>query len=666
MRGRVRRLLQTWIPRVAFLALVALPAPGAHAAIPASQRQALLDLYSSTNGPGWYTKTGWNGAAGTECTWYGVRCDAAQGNVTELRFYSNGLGGPLPATFCNLTSLWYVDLSSNAINTAIPSFAGCTALAYLDLGYDGLTGTIPSFASNTALYMLNLEHNGLSGSIPSFAANGELRQLFIPYNKLTGSIPSFDRNPKLTTLMLHSNQLSGSIPSFASNPALTELFLQVNALTGGVPSFAANPKLQSLYLYVNPLGGTIPSFASNPALVELNLSWAQLTGTIPSFAANPALTFLDLTSNQLSGEIPSLAANTALQRLWLDHNQLTGTIPSLATNTALQSVTLEYNQLTGSIPSLASCTALQDFTAHWNRLSGPFPTFAAGTALRYFDLASNMLSGPIDPSLKAHTGIGSLDIGWNALYSTDPALTAFLNTKDYDWEKTQTIAPTGLGLSGVLPTQATLSWTPIAYTSDPGTYQVLYGNASGGPYTLYAETAGKATSSVTVTGLAPGTPYYFVVRSTTSAHANNQNKVLSESTPEVSILPPPVATRFYSLPPCRVFDTRNSSGPDAASPSLSAGPPRIFETAGRCGIPSTARSLSINVAVVSPTAPGYLSLYPGNLAPPRTSTINFRSGQTKANNAVLVLATDGTGRIGVVNGSAGSLDFILDVNGYFE
>ena len=86
----------------------------------------------------------------------------------------------------------------------------------------------------------------------------------------------------------------------------------------------------------------------------------------------------------------------------------------------------------------------------------------------------------------------------------------------------------------------------------------------------------------------------------------------------------------------------------------------------RSRIPSTARSLSGNVAVVSPTAPGYLSLYPANLAPPRTSTINFQSGQTKANNAVLVLATDGTGRIGVVNGSAGSLDFILDVNGYFQ
>ena len=118
---------------------------------------------------------------------------------------------------------------------------------------------------------------------------------------------------------------------------------------------------------------------------------------------------------------------------------------------------------------------------------------------------------------------------------------------------------------------------------------------------------------------------------------------------------------------CQVIYGDAYGGPDAAaSPALSAGPPRIFETAGRCGIPSTARSLSVNVAVVSPTAPGYLSLYPANLAPPRTSTINFQSGQTKANNAVLVLATDGTGRIGVVNGSAGSLDFILDVNGYFE
>jgi len=45
------------------------------AAIPAAERQALIDLYNSTNGASWTTITNWNGAAGTENTWFGGNND---------------------------------------------------------------------------------------------------------------------------------------------------------------------------------------------------------------------------------------------------------------------------------------------------------------------------------------------------------------------------------------------------------------------------------------------------------------------------------------------------------------------------------------------------------------------------------------------------------------
>ena len=44
----------------------------ATAAIPASERAVLVDLYTSTQGQGWVSATNWNGAAGTECTWFGI------------------------------------------------------------------------------------------------------------------------------------------------------------------------------------------------------------------------------------------------------------------------------------------------------------------------------------------------------------------------------------------------------------------------------------------------------------------------------------------------------------------------------------------------------------------------------------------------------------------
>lgn len=76
----------------------------AQAAIPASERAVLTDLYASTNGAGWINNAGWGGAAGTECTWYGVTCDNTQSNVTSISLDGNKLVGTLPA-ISGLTAL---------------------------------------------------------------------------------------------------------------------------------------------------------------------------------------------------------------------------------------------------------------------------------------------------------------------------------------------------------------------------------------------------------------------------------------------------------------------------------------------------------------------------------------------------------------------------------
>jgi preprotein translocase subunit SecY len=41
---------------------------GSFAAISQSEHDALMDLYNSTNGSGWYNNTNWGGALGTENT----------------------------------------------------------------------------------------------------------------------------------------------------------------------------------------------------------------------------------------------------------------------------------------------------------------------------------------------------------------------------------------------------------------------------------------------------------------------------------------------------------------------------------------------------------------------------------------------------------------------
>ena len=47
-----------------------------YAQIPQIERDALIALYNSTDGANWTDNTGWLGEAGTECSWFGVRCYA--------------------------------------------------------------------------------------------------------------------------------------------------------------------------------------------------------------------------------------------------------------------------------------------------------------------------------------------------------------------------------------------------------------------------------------------------------------------------------------------------------------------------------------------------------------------------------------------------------------
>jgi hypothetical protein len=92
----------------------------------------------------------------------------------------------------------------------------------------------------------------------------------------------------------------------------------------------------------------------------------------------------------------------------------------------------------------------------------------------------------------------------------------------------------------------------------------------------------------------------------------------------------------------------------------------MFALAGTCGIPSTALAISVNVTIVGPSARGFLTLGPSDRMLPITSTINYKAGASRENNAIVGLSTDGAGGIFVFDESAGPVQFILDVNGYFR
>jgi 6-phosphogluconolactonase (cycloisomerase 2 family) len=169
-------------------------------------------------------------------------------------------------------------------------------------------------------------------------------------------------------------------------------------------------------------------------------------------------------------------------------------------------------------------------------------------------------------------------------------------------------------------------------------------------------TGGDGTNQVTFTAGTPGVLTIAVVETPAIGCPSPQVSA------QVAVVPPP-GLRFYTLTPCRVIDTRNAISP-YGGPPLAGGTARTFVFLGQCGLPATAKAVSLNVTVTQPTAEGYLRLYPGNASLPSTSTINYRAGQTRANNAISGLGTSGD--LAVHCDQLGNVQLIVDINGYFQ
>jgi hypothetical protein len=121
---------------------------------------------------------------------------------------------------------------------------------------------------------------------------------------------------------------------------------------------------------------------------------------------------------------------------------------------------------------------------------------------------------------------------------------------------------------------------------------------------------------------------------------------------------------LFTVASCRIVDTRRTAGP-LGGPALAAGGQRTFTLAGQCGVPTTARAVAVNVTVTQPSSGGFLTAFPAGQPVPTTSLLNFRAGQTRANNALISLGSAGSLTISLVIPS-GAANVIIDVNGYLQ
>ncbi|XP_057833677.1 receptor-like protein 33 [Cryptomeria japonica] len=382
--------------------------------------------------------------------------------LVSLKLSSCELNGSIPSDLLSLPNLQEVDFSANLdlggnpstilprhssrlkrlvltatnVGGAIPdSIANISSLTFLDLSDCSVQGNLPPTIANlTALVMLDISNNKLKGSIPSFGAKRPLETPFpLAYIDLStiscratyplccsvhlgssGALPSkLTGTKKLKVLDLHSNYLQHQLP--LPPPSVLVLDLSENQFSASIPVEIGESNLWYLSLSHNNLSGRIPPTLCNipsPNMKILDFSYNSLTGKIPASLANcSSLVVLNLEKNCLVGELPAeLGSLISLQTLKISGNNLNGTLPTLANCKQLQILDVGDNRLTGNISSngIQELSNLKILILRSNKFEGTVPADVSKIpSLQILDLSMNRLTGVIPVSISEMRGMAN-------------------------------------------------------------------------------------------------------------------------------------------------------------------------------------------------------------------------------------------------------------------
>ena len=393
----------------------------AAATVSTKQRNALLALYTSTNGGSWWDRTGWGGAAGTECSWHGVVCSDDGATVVGLWFDRNNLGGSIPAQLRDLVDLEVVYIANFGPLSFEPGFWSHPNLRSLHLEDLPWTTLPPEIGNLPGLQTLELVDLASLGALP--ATLGRLRSLTqlrleeLPQVKALP--PKLGDLTALRTLVLRQTGVTGVGSVLANLTALRTLAITDSPdFAGPFPPVGSLSQLTILVIEETSIEAKIPPALANLKLLEvLSLRGNPgLSGPIPpGLGTLGALQVLRLPANDLEGRVPSSLGNLAkLERLDLSFNRLVGALPeSLGNLTKLRTLVLTNNGFTGPLPPLASMPQLSLLSAGANELSGPLPgSLGKRRELRVLFLRSNKFSGPI-PNLSGLPNLTHLNLSDN-------------------------------------------------------------------------------------------------------------------------------------------------------------------------------------------------------------------------------------------------------------
>ncbi|KAF7848279.1 hypothetical protein BT93_L2135 [Corymbia citriodora subsp. variegata] len=365
-----------------------------------------------------------------------------QANFTSLRFLdigSNYINSSIPQWIYNLSKLEHIDLSSNFFKEGrfpMAIIENNQRLSFFDASANSLQGEFPkNMSSFCKLQVVQLYHNSLNGNIsvildgPLGCRQSKWKIFDVSWNKFSGDLSNqFGDFKELELLDLSSNLISGSIPAnLGELTSLRRLYLEDNKLTGTIPeSIGQLSNLKDLRLWNNFLHGviselhfenlkslTILDFSSNQLILNVSSTW------VPPFQVGE----LDLSDCKVGPKFPKwLQTQRNITELIMSNASITDDIPDWLWDVNISFMDISSNLLRGQVPKDIGdkMPRLTELKLEGNNLTGGIPSSLCKLNLYEINLSKNQLFGKLPQCLGASQMLTILSFGDNKLYGQIP------------------------------------------------------------------------------------------------------------------------------------------------------------------------------------------------------------------------------------------------------
>jgi len=341
----------------------------------------------------------------------------AWGSFSRLRTWFSplqNLYGPMPDSFCNLTSLQVLDLNSQADKVRTDVKQGITSLP-------DCLGLLPN------LVWISVGTNLVSNFPSTFnasltpGAEGKLMSLQMESNLLTSLPADFStRLAGLSQLWLNDNPFAVPFPSFKNWPNLADWWFPKSSRRRGL-----------IIDHANFLGPMPDDAFDGTRMDAIDISFNRITGPLPALRVQADSTKrIDFSYNQFSGDVPATwSALTSVLQVNLAHNDLIGPARTLSLMTQVTDLDVSYNRIRNrpqepndfavTLGSMLSSNIVNVNAAH-NNISGIWQGGALfRSSLRKLNIAYNHLLALPDDLFQIP--VTSLDVSFNGMRGVIPA-----------------------------------------------------------------------------------------------------------------------------------------------------------------------------------------------------------------------------------------------------